>query len=433
MNEAMQPEAPPPADYEPSKGLPPVEPPSGKMLAQFFLVPLLIVAVVGSIVAVVVWLSGSRSSPEYYLRRLDDPDPDVRWRAANDLGSDLAKSDRLASDPKFALDIADRLRQALDASAAADKAAPAQPKNQAEGAAKTLEAQRTFIVYLTASLGNFMVPVGLPLLEEMAVHDDSGDTRVMTLRRRGAVWALANLGENLQRFDKLPADQQEAVLAELGQEAGGHLGERSRWAEVGLKVLKGRRTGHPQAPGVADALARCAEDPYPFVRQTAALAMSYWEGNNEDNARMEKALVTLLKDDGHGTAEEKKLLEEKDQPPAQEDSDPATQAWEIRYQAAVALARRGSDQVPLPMLHDMLDEAQLLKTMHRKLKDGKEEANTADAHATLINTLRAVVVLHQKGRDVSSLYTAIEQLSQNSTSVDVRTEADKTLIALGRK
>src|SRR5947209_15397886 len=140
MSEPIQPELPPPADQEPGKGLPPVAPPSGRMLAQFFLVPLLIVAVVGSIVAVVLRLTGSRSTPEYYLRKLDDPDPDVRWRAADDLGAGLAKNDRLASDPKFALDIADRLRQALDADATAEKApsgpGSGQHRNLPEGPSK---------------------------------------------------------------------------------------------------------------------------------------------------------------------------------------------------------------------------------------------------------------------------------------------------------
>jgi len=438
MSDPIQPEPHPPADHEPGKALPPVTPPSGKMLAQFFVVPLLIVAVVGSLVAAVLWLTASRSTPDYYLKKLDNSDPDVRWRAADDLGAALAQNDRLASDPKFALDIADRLRQALDDSAAADKAAsgrgPGKSRNPPEDAAKALDAQRTLVVYLAGCLGNFLVPVALPLLEEMAVHD-GGDPRVMTLRRRGAVWALANLAENLQRFDRLPTEQQDDVLAELRQEAGGRLGERSRWAEVGLKVLLGRRTGQPQAPGLARALARCADDPYPFVRQTAALAMSDWQAGLEDNARMEEALVKLLKDDGHGAAEEKKLLEETGQPAAEEDPDRGTQAWEIRYQAAVALARRGSARVPLAMLRDMLDESQLLKTLRRKLKGGKEEANTADAHATLVNTLRAVVVLHHKdpARDLSSLYPAVERLAQASDNVDVRKEADKTLIALGRK
>src|SRR5437868_5661749 len=117
----MPAEAPFASNGNPPKGLPSVIPPSGKEIARLFLTPLVIV--VGLILPLVgfFWWFGGVWTPEDYLAKLDDPNPDVRWRGAEYLSQMLLRDDNLASNPKFGLDLADRLRQTLDSNATAER------------------------------------------------------------------------------------------------------------------------------------------------------------------------------------------------------------------------------------------------------------------------------------------------------------------------
>src|SRR6185437_16591069 len=83
-------------------GLPTVTPPSGSMFFRLFGVPALIV---GGLVLVLILAqpllnkagkffvgrSWGTSSPEQFLRDLDNPNKEVRWRAANDLAQELPR------------------------------------------------------------------------------------------------------------------------------------------------------------------------------------------------------------------------------------------------------------------------------------------------------------------------------------------------------
>src|SRR5438132_1667989 len=51
---------------------------------------------------------------------------------------------------------------------------------------------------------------------------------------------------------------------------------------------------------------------------------------------------------------------------------PSEPGWEIRYQATVTLARRGSEKVPFDLLREMLDENQQLRNCVTKLQNGQE-------------------------------------------------------------
>ena len=68
-------------------------------------------------------------------------------------------------------------------------------------------------------MGDFVVPVGVPLLSDIVLRADSPDPKSI-LRRRQALSALINLGDNIKGFHKLPASEQEAILALLDKEAG---------------------------------------------------------------------------------------------------------------------------------------------------------------------------------------------------------------------
>jgi hypothetical protein len=106
----------------PPPGMPPVAPPSGKFIVQLFLVPGLIVGLIVCVLLLFNWLFGGPRSPEAFLGKLDDPNTEVRWRAAADLAQVLKRDEHLAGDASFALDLTERADRAREASASAEKA-----------------------------------------------------------------------------------------------------------------------------------------------------------------------------------------------------------------------------------------------------------------------------------------------------------------------
>jgi hypothetical protein len=111
--------------------------------------------------------------------------------------------------------------------------------------------------------------------------------------------------------------------------------------------------------------------------------------------------------------------------------------WEVRYNATVALARRGSDKVKdegvWDNLTEMLDEDQQLRNFRRAEKDGKEVSEAGSAHLTVITALKAVNELHKKRpeMDLSGLKPSIEKLIQ-SRNLAVSTEAKRTQLLLSK-
>jgi hypothetical protein len=421
------------------KGLPAVVPPTPGSILKLFLVPLIIVTVGALIILGFIWLQSSSRTPEEFLSHLDNPNADVRWRAANDLAQVLLRDEQLAADPKFALDVAERLRRAIQGNAEAEDDLARRSSQLSEDdrkkAQEALRPGRNYVLYLSACMGNFLTPAGVPLLKETAVSEAGPDSKTVARRRWQAVWALANLGENLKRFDKLPKERQDAIVAQLASEAdsAGERRERGEWAAAALKHLKGRQTGQPEALGLDETFARCAEDrTNPFLRETAAFALNFWEGNPAESARMERTLVALCGDTGEG----EETLEE-----FYRDEKPDTRAVtklpgsRVRYNATVALARRGSDKVRTGLLRDMLDEQKQRANFFRQyLKDGREVCDEATVYNTLHTTLKALVELHRKNPqfDLSELHEAIGRL-RSCSNVTVRTQAEETWVELTTK
>jgi hypothetical protein len=436
----MHPEARSPSGILPPEGLPPVKPPSGKFIAQLFLVPLLIVlGILGLFFTMrsLFGLGGPRTA-EQFLHNLDQTNADVRWRAAQDLAQVLLRDDKLASDPKFALDLADRLRQTLLDSDLGEKrlaemvvrmaSTPSSDDKAAVAKATTdLEAARKYALYLGSSLGSFTVPVGVPLLKEMALKETGQEPKALALRRRQAVWSLANLGMNLKRFDALSPVEQDAALETLKTEAAGS-GERGRWAKYALDWLRDRGAGRPRAIGEDYLGLAEAEDP--FLRELIAFSLNFWEGDKRENERIDAVLDRLSRDMGKG----EELLAQ-----LADDEDTATQTitkypgLKIRYNATIALARRGSPKVRLAMLKEMLDESAQMENFRRKQSDGKEVPDEALARHTVVTTLQAIVELHRKApqRDLSELRPVIDKLA-GSDNVLIRTEVKNTQNALDK-
>jgi hypothetical protein len=319
----QQPEQSKPSNNNlPPGGLPAVKPPSGRFILQLFLIPGLIV--VGLICVFsfgsLAWVGSS--SPESFLNRLDNSNPDIRWRAAHELAQVLKRPEslELASNPNFALDIAERLTSALaELEQAEDKAKKElgiklseiarsnlsseekikQEEQAALAAWRKLRPQRDLVLFLTSSLGDFTIPVGVHVLGTIAMKDKSAEIKGLSLRRRRAVWALANLGNNMQTryFGKgateerkpLSADQKSKVLERLAAIATGS-SERAKAAHYAYDVLTGK------APSEVDKiLAMCAKSDDVFLREETAVALNFWDG-----PLTLPTLVLLSRDDGHG-------------------------------------------------------------------------------------------------------------------------------------
>jgi hypothetical protein len=406
---------------------------SDRFFGRLFLVPLIIVIVATFILLGFSWLVRGSHSPEEFLKNLCSNNADVRWRAASDLSQVLRRDDQLAANPKFALDIAELLRQAVQTSAREEEDLARQPERPTkEQEREKLRPARNHVLYLMYSLGNFSVPVGVPLLSELAVKEQGGDPAMAAWLRWRALLSLANAGESLKRFDKLTPAQQEATRAGLGQEAGG---ERGAWAAAALKHLRARQEGRPDVLGVDRPLIQCADDENPLLREVAALAMNFWEGTAAENGPMDEALVRLTYDDGRGGELADRLLAEFD-PDNQRETHPvqADKGVLVRYNAAVALARRGSGLARTDLLRAMLDEPRQRANFRlRNVKTGQESADEATAYNTLLTTLKAVAVLHRRnpGLDLSPLHPALDALKQ-SPNAAVRTQAEQTRIELDK-
>jgi hypothetical protein len=395
------------------------------MILRLFLVPGLLVAVLVLLFLAgpvcYRWIqglfglqAGDSRTAQQFLRELDSDNADRRWRAASDLAQVLLRNDRLAADGHFAIQLADRLQQSLSNSAADEKSyAERITKLSAKEKAaelKKLDPERVYIQYLSACLGNFMVPVGVPLLKQMAEQEKGLDPRTLTLRRRKAVFALATLGQNLTRYDKLTDEEKDAVEKSLDEAI--QQKDHADWAQKTRDYLEKRRAGKADALGVDKTLAACAEAEDPILRKLTAFAFNFWTGTAAENARMEETLLKLSHDAGRG----------EDQPDVLADEDKSeTQSvikkpgYQIQANATIALARRGSAKVPMGMLAEMLDLDVLRQRFVVRQKNGIEHPDENVVVETVLNTLRAVAELHRKApqKDLARFQPAIEKLTQN--------------------
>lgn len=104
--------------------------------------------------------------------------------------------------------------------------------------------------------------------------------------------------------------------------------------------------------------------------------------------------------------------------------------WEVRYNAAAALARRGSvrvqDERVKGILLEMLDEEQQMRNFRQEIQ-GRQVSDPASAALTVVTTLQALNELHrrQPDLDLSDFRPVIDKLL-DSPNLVVRTEAKKT-------
>jgi hypothetical protein len=107
--------------------------------------------------------------------------------------------------------------------------------------------------------------------------------------------------------------------------------------------------------------------------------------------------------------------------------------WEIRYNAAATLARRGSTSTPWPLVREMLDEKQQLVNARVQEPDGKEVYDEAVARATTIAALRALAAWHEQRKadatpkapaELRAIYAVVDQLAASSYG-EVKNQAEK--------
>ena len=414
----------------PGAGLPPVQPPSARMMFRLFLVPFLIVAVLVGLYLVGQTLYGKLGrmrDPDKVLKDLDNANADIRWRAAADLSQALPRSPELAADAGFALELADRLNAAMIDSATAEKAfavtaTALTPADRTAKVNKELEPRRNLIIYLGASLANFVVPVSVPLLEELAGQTADMEPTALAERRRRALLALAVQGENLKKFDALGDDEKDRLQAVLAE-------SESRWAKPCLAYLKARRAGKADSFGTIALLEKCAAEDDPSLRMFAAFAAVFWHGTATEEGSAEKFLATLSRDGGTGEQTRVEWLRKN---PDTKDSRPITKipGYEVQVNANVALARRGSPLVRFDLLAQTLDPEALSKIFLLQTPDGKEVPHETLVSVTLFSTLRAVAELSKRRPEyrarIDALVPKIEALASGDNR-EVSAEAKKTL------
>jgi hypothetical protein len=301
----MSTESKTPDPSEPPKGLPPVQPPSGRFIAQLFLVPGLIVVLAVLLLLAFRYTIGSGYTPESFLKQLDSDNADIRWRGASDLAQVLKRPESvdLKTDSAFALELATRLQLAYNDLVRQEKSLAAEHAKSSEeerdAGWRKLKAERNRVRFLAAALGDFVVPVGAPVLTDIVRQDDSPDLKGSTLRRRQALWSLGHMGANVKEFAKLPAEKQAEIIQVLEAEAAGGNVQRAVWARTALYYVARDRLSSVALKDVVkvdEVLAQCAKSPDRYTREVTALAISFWEGEQTI-----PVLLELANDNGWGT------------------------------------------------------------------------------------------------------------------------------------
>lgn len=289
-------------------GLPPVQPPSGRFLAQLFVIPGLII-----LVLVVLYIGSKmmvtrQHEPAYFLQQLDSDNEDIRWRGASDLAQILKRTEpatlRWKTDPQFALDIAERLDLTFQRLVKREIALGAQAAASDDKAKslvwRPLQKDRDHLIYLAAALGEFHAPIGAPVLCAILKHDASPDLKGNTQQRRMVLWALINMGVSLNDFAKVPAESRAKLLAGLKDEAAGSKdaarAARARTALYYLDKSLLPNDARADIVKVDETLAHCAQSDDQFIRKLTALSFTFWDGE-----MAEPTLLRLAADTGWGT------------------------------------------------------------------------------------------------------------------------------------
>jgi len=119
---------------------------------------------------------------------------------------------------------------------------------------------------------------------------------------------------------------------------------------------------------------------------------------------------------------------------------PSSPGWQVRYNAVVALARRGSVETPFDVLSQMLDESQQMRNFRVRLEDGMFTVDEYGARSTVLGALRATEDWHKHTDAVKTVgtnnpqlqrvYAAIAKLTHSKNEA-VRREAERVKKVVG--
>jgi hypothetical protein len=121
---------------------------------------------------------------------------------------------------------------------------------------------------------------------------------------------------------------------------------------------------------------------------------------------------------------------------------PSGPGWEIRYNATLALARRGSTHLPLGTVREMLDEPKQMRNFRAPLEAGGSVPDEVAARLTILSTLKALAEWWHKlpaddrartanEPDMRAVRQEVDQLAQSVNKV-VKSEAERTRLALAQ-
>lgn len=97
--------------------------------------------------------------------------------------------------------------------------------------------------------------------------------------------------------------------------------------------------------------------------------------------------------------------------------------WDIRYNAALALARRGSpklnDTVVQELFKEMLDEEQQMRNFRTKLKDGREVSDAVAARTAVLGAVKALddYKTRMPTADLTMYRPALEKLTSSANLI----------------
>jgi hypothetical protein len=403
------------------RSLPPVEQPNARLIVQLFLVPLILVLlVIGLIVLLFGGLGAGPQTPKEFKDGLNSPSEVKRWKTAQDLAQILPRNAELRSNVEFALDLADLLdrERTKPPPILSDKEKKSDPNQVPD-----------MLDYLPAVVGSFRAPVGLPLLQDIVEGNETKlDDRGYRVRFRNGLFAIGLLGAQLKEFDHLPAEQRDAIVAKLKDATGPEAG-RKTWARLAHEYLTERVKAGPGKEakdvfGVVPTLRRGAKSSDEMARKFTVLALAHWRVPDADALLFQMATDTSalkyygVNDPGEDEQEGKK---QKSPYTEQEDHDRALR--EIRYNAALALARRGSERTPWNVVLETLDEEKLKKIYQKDNQAAPAPSMIIVALGALRECRRTNPQLLVEQKEVQA---SVQQLTASKNQA-VRIEAERYL------
>jgi hypothetical protein len=392
---------------------------------QLFLVPgLLVAAVVAFIWVFFGWLGTGTQDADKLLSLVESSPSDLqRWKSAQDLAQLLPRDQELRCNVRYAL----RVAEVLDR----ERQRPLPPPQD-----ETAQREQTpdMLKFLPAVAAHFYVPVGLPAMQA-TVADTWNRTRdeMQLLRLRNAIVAIGNLGARMQEYDQLPQETKDQMLAVLKQEAGDGPG-RPTWARLALNYLERRdRRLHTKADqsdlkepfGVIATLSLGARAMDELTRGYTVLALANWDEPAAD------PILRQLAGDQSDLPDEAFAKDDKE-PLTKQDRERGER--EIRYTAALSMAKRGSALTPWELVLETLNEDGLRKRYsefdgsRRTRRDANAETLAAQCTAKALRDLQELKRTNPKVlEEQKEVAEAVQRLATGSNNMVVKVEAQKLL------